>query len=305
MAGRPAKHTVEWFPHEGHASEGKTLTILENHFGADGYMAWYKLLERLSTTDNHIIDCRNGEDIEFIAAKIKLLPERFESIINKMADLEAIDKALWTERKVIWCQHLVDNLKPVYDNRRQKTPQKPMLLLPPTLAQIQNLDPPRSEFPIIGSSNGISDHISGVEIPISTTDNLLEVVEVVEVVDNIYSLFSFWNSKNIIRHGKLDDKIRRSIKSALNSYQESQIRQAIDNYAEIIRDQNKYYFTYRWTLKDFLSRGLDKFMDIDIARHNYVKKGVPNGNRERVPERYTTPEESRQRLSLRSTGETQ
>jgi hypothetical protein len=149
MAGRPSKHTAEWFSHDANASDGKTLTILENNFGADGYMAWFKLLERISSTDNHIITCRNGEEIEFLAAKLHLKPDRFREIINKMADLEAIDKTLWIENKVIWCQNLVDRLKSVYDNRKQELPHKP---------SISTTD----------KSNSIP------EIPIPTTDNTTE-----------------------------------------------------------------------------------------------------------------------------------
>jgi hypothetical protein len=153
MTGRPVKRSADWFPHDGHASDqSKTITILENHFGAEGYMAWFKLLERLSTTENHIITCRNVEDAEFLAAKLKLSPERFEQILGKMAELDGIDRDLWRER-TIWCQNLVDRLAPVYQNRKQELPHKPL---------VTTTDKP----------------ISRLETPISTTDNTQrEVVE--------------------------------------------------------------------------------------------------------------------------------
>ena len=55
---RPIKHTVDYFSHDADASEGKTLTILENNFGLEGYAAWFKLLERLSKAENHVMKCR-------------------------------------------------------------------------------------------------------------------------------------------------------------------------------------------------------------------------------------------------------
>ena len=125
--GRPAKMGCDWFPHFGNASDAsKTVTILENHFGAEGYATWFKLLERLTTANNHIIDCRNAEETEFLAAKLHLPPERLEIILNKLVELGAIDQTLWGKR-TIWCQNLVDNLKPVYDNRRQELPHKPLI----------------------------------------------------------------------------------------------------------------------------------------------------------------------------------
>ncbi len=123
---RPPKQTVDYFSHDADASDGKTLTILENHFGAEGYMAWFKLLERLARVRNHIIDLRNHDSAEFLAAKMRLAPERFTQILDKMAELEAIDKELYTQ-KIIWCQNFVDRLKDVYDNRKQPLPLKPAI----------------------------------------------------------------------------------------------------------------------------------------------------------------------------------
>ena len=45
---RPKKQTVDYFPHI--IKQGKTMTILENRFGNDGYAFWFKLLEILGST---------------------------------------------------------------------------------------------------------------------------------------------------------------------------------------------------------------------------------------------------------------
>jgi len=115
---RPLKLSVDFFPHDAYASESKTLSILENYYGAEGYATWFKLLEIISRTRNHVIDLRNPVDKEFIASKIKLTIERFTEITTKLAELEAIDPELFSQ-DIIWCQHLIDRLKPVYDNRNQ------------------------------------------------------------------------------------------------------------------------------------------------------------------------------------------
>ena len=90
-------------------------------------------------------------------------------------------------------------------------------------------------------------------------------------IQNIYTvIFNFWNSQRIISHKKLTEDIKRAIKTALDTYSEGEVCQAIRNYAEILKDES-YFFKYRWTLKDFLKRGLEKFLDLDIARANYRK----------------------------------
>jgi hypothetical protein len=126
MAGRPQKNTVDYFTHDALASDGRTVSILENHFGPEGYMAWFKLLERISLAKNHIILVGNAEDMEFLAAKMRLKPERLKEILSKMADLEAIDKELYAAG-MIWSQNFVDRLKGVYESRKQALPPKPCI----------------------------------------------------------------------------------------------------------------------------------------------------------------------------------
>ena len=77
---------------------------------------------------------------------------------------------------------------------------------------------------------------------------------------------------------KLTDDIINAIKAALKDYSEEEIIKAIRNYAEILKNNN-CYFKYKWTLRDFLKRGLVKFLDIDIAKNNYSKDEINGTNR--------------------------
>jgi predicted phage replisome organizer len=92
--------------------------------------------------------------------------------------------------------------------------------------------------------------------------------------NNIYSaIFEFWNSKNIIHHKKLSDKARRKIKTLSESYSLDEFKKAIANYEQILHDP-KYYWTYVWTLDDFLTRGFEKFLT-DACFNNYLQKDPP------------------------------
>jgi hypothetical protein len=123
---RPIKLTVDYFSHDAGASGGKTITILENHYGHEGYAVWFKLLESLSTTKNHVLDIRNQEEKEYLAGKMKVKPERLLEILDKVAYLKAIDEELW-KHHIIWCQNFVDRLHDVYENRNRPLPTKPSL----------------------------------------------------------------------------------------------------------------------------------------------------------------------------------
>ncbi len=123
---RPQKQTVDYFPHEANASDGDTLTILQSRFGNDGYSFWFKLLEKLSSSENHVIDCRNPVRWQLLLAKTSVNEERGSAIMDLLCELEAIDAQLWRESKIIWCQKLVNNVADVYKNRNRPVPERPV-----------------------------------------------------------------------------------------------------------------------------------------------------------------------------------
>lgn len=95
-------------------------------------------------------------------------------------------------------------------------------------------------------------------------------------LENIYILlFNHWNQQNVILHKKLTDDMRASIDRVLKNYSAEEVQAAISNYAEIVHGE-QYFFKYKWTLKDFLRRGLDKFMDLEIAKSNF-RRDEDNG----------------------------
>lgn len=119
---RPKKTTVDYFPHN--CDGGKTIFILQQSFGNDGYAFWFKLLELLGKTNNHYLDCRNNADFKFLQAITHTDEDLTCKILDLLCSLEAIDKELW-ENRIIWCQNFVDNIKDVYLNRRVEIPSKP------------------------------------------------------------------------------------------------------------------------------------------------------------------------------------
>ena len=124
---RPAKQTVDYFPHDATASNGKTIFIVEANFGNDGYAFWFKLLELLASTPGHVYDCRNAGTWEFLQAKTRHDADKANKVLDLLSILGAIDLELWRDHRVIWSQNLVDRLADVYKNRRVSAPQKPVI----------------------------------------------------------------------------------------------------------------------------------------------------------------------------------
>jgi len=126
LMARIERNTVSYFPHDSHASYGDTLTILQSQFGNNGYAVWFKLLEKLAATDGHFMDCNNKIKWRLFLAQLGVDEITTVDILKLLVEMDAIDKDLWQSR-VIWCQHLVDNLADVYRNRRRELPQKPVI----------------------------------------------------------------------------------------------------------------------------------------------------------------------------------
>ena len=92
------------------------------------------------------------------------------------------------------------------------------------------------------------------------------------------SVFNNWNSKKKtkdalwVTHKYLTDSCYGILNTRLdNGYTEAEIIQAIDNYYYILNGE-RYFWSYRWTLEEFIRRGLDKFMDLETAKKNYSRE---------------------------------
>lgn len=96
----------------------------------------------------------------------------------------------------------------------------------------------------------------------------------------INSIFEYWNSKDIVKHRALTKEIEKAIIKTLKEYTEEEIKVCIDNYNEILKDQD-YYFNYVWTLKDFLIRktGINTFRIDGAKMINYKKEKLIKGEK--------------------------
>lgn len=121
---RTKKDVVDYFPHDAGASQGDTLTVLQGRYGNDGYAFWFKLLEKLASTEGHFIDLNNPMKLQVFSAKMGITEITTVEILNLLVEMQAIDKELWDSR-LIWCQNLVNNLVEVYKNRKRNLPRKP------------------------------------------------------------------------------------------------------------------------------------------------------------------------------------
>jgi hypothetical protein len=123
---RPRKQIVDYFPHDTDASQGRTLSVLQNKYGNDGYAFWFQLLELLGRSPGHFYNFKEVTDWEFLLARTHISrPETARSILETLATMNAINLELY-EQGIIWSQNFVDRLADVYVRRKENKPGKPV-----------------------------------------------------------------------------------------------------------------------------------------------------------------------------------
>jgi hypothetical protein len=122
---RPQKQIVEYFTHDVYAlSASKTLSIIRDEFGIAGIGFWWELLAWLGHTEGHYYVAQKTEDLEFLTRKLGFPLQDGTRLLDKLAQLQAIDSILW-RHKIIWSQNFVDRLAGVYKKRQAELPKKP------------------------------------------------------------------------------------------------------------------------------------------------------------------------------------
>lgn len=109
-------------------------------------------------------------------------------------------------------------------------------------------------------------------LPIKIDDNTNIDNKEISIINNTkeMEIFEHWNKKNIIIHRDFK-KLEKKIKDTLKEYDLETIKSAIDHYSEVINNQ-EYFYKYKWTLEQFLSRGkgLVEFTDKGSKWLNYL-----------------------------------
>lgn len=126
-------------------------------------------------------------------------------------------------------------------------------------------------------ANGISKKANEKNQNLTLNDNLeapkeTSLKETSTKESNTYiRILNSWNSLEIIEH-KDTDKLRRKITAALKIYTPEELEDAFKNYAYILAQPDRFYWTYKWQLKDFLDRGIERFLPINFKEKDYLKR---------------------------------
>jgi len=102
------------------------MFILETRYGDKGYAFWFKILELLGSTNGHAYYFNIEENCEYLQAYTRTDKEKTIEILDLLANLDAIDKELWSNNHIIWSDNFIDGLQAAYRNRTVDVPDKPI-----------------------------------------------------------------------------------------------------------------------------------------------------------------------------------
>lgn len=115
---REQRKDVDYFPHE--CTHGRKMHIIETRYGNDGYAVWFKLLEQLGKANNHFIDISDDMTLMFLTSVFKVDEETTLKILSDLSKLDAIDRELFEDHKIIWSHKFCNSIEDAYRKRKQK-----------------------------------------------------------------------------------------------------------------------------------------------------------------------------------------
>ncbi len=168
---KPRKRVIDYFPHM--VNHKKTLHILESQWGNDGYAFWFKLLELLGKTEGHCCNCNKADEWYYLISYTKIPEGKALEILNRLAELEAINPALW-KQKYIWSQNFVNGVADVYKKRLTDTPVQPVIRRRKPVSN-ETTDDRNPQSKVKESKVKESkEYAPGIRIPIEEYDDLCE-----------------------------------------------------------------------------------------------------------------------------------
>lgn len=93
-----------------------------------------------------------------------------------------------------------------------------------------------------------------------------------EITSEMREVYIIWIRSNLTKHSSkvLSNKIKTKHYKQIKDYGKDEVIKAVKNYTMVLQ-QDKYYWNHKYTFWDFISRGVEKFLDESDPLSNYLK----------------------------------
>jgi hypothetical protein len=262
--GRPIVNNLSYFKHEITMRNDPKMKVVRAKYGDEGYAVYCMMLEYLS--EKEMLQAPFDDDeLEIMAVdfdkNVDRLKELIEFFTKKRIELIQIEEGF------IRCRQLDKRAKSVFDDRRRN------------LLDLRASSVKLSAEKLSGNSEKLPNNQDSI-LEYSIEENSIEENSKVQYM----LVFDHWNSKDqLIHHKNASKGMIKNISDRLKEFQISDLNSCIDNYALILSDTVKYWYTYKHALDEFFRSGerkpapYMKFLPERFVEENFLIKGFNNG----------------------------
>lgn len=222
----PKKNNADHFPHL--VSHGKTISILQQRFGNDGYAVWFKTLEIVTGEEKHYYDCNEKLNWEWLVSEMMVTDEQLKNIYTLLADIGALSESHWKEG-YIWVSKLKKYLAPLYRRRTENFPDPPELSNNSDDEQPQENKESTNKTTPSKSNTNKTTRTSGSLSEKSGTNKTTSSTQTVNK-KTVKKLVDYWNKQNDTNLRPTDRK-RTQVDRRLDTFSEKELMTAIKNRA--------------------------------------------------------------------------
>ena len=267
---RPYKQGVDYFPLDVHLDD--KVKFIELKFGLEGFATYIKLLQKIYSYGYWY---KWGEDEALLFANELNKDTNFvNDVIQECLKRDLFSKELYEKYEILTSRGIQKRYKEITRRRKDVEVIEEYLLIDDI--KLVNDGKNTSESSQDVSKNKVL--ATEREIERETESESKQKVKNENEKNNYKDIFDYWVSLGIIKHQKINNKMRQKIKARLNEgYSPEYIKQTIKNYADIL-NSDLHYFSYKWPLDEFLQKGFEKFEDRDVAWQNYIDKSKKESN---------------------------
>lgn len=228
---------MKWFQHQSNAHRDLNVEPLIDKYGLEGSGLYWLCAEVVAERGINYQLTKDKEWKRYLISRSRFPEAKLEEMLLEMAKLNLVnDEAL--KNGSLFMPKMA-NYSDDYTKKRVRT------------VSVDGKD-----------SVGIVSGQCTDSVP-TKSDNV-RPNKIDKIDKNIYIvLFNYWNDLGVIRHKVLTEKMRTKINSVLKDYTKADIRAGMTNYAKVVHGP-EYFFKYKWTLDEFLSRGLVRFLEAPL-----------------------------------------
>lgn len=241
---------MRWFKHmTGSARDEKLQTVI-SEFGLMGYGFYWRILEIIAEQMDKSDRTYCEYTLKSWAKLLGIFPKTFTKLLENFCEKNLFTSEYFQNSIRVDCPNLL-RYRDEYAERKTKC---------------------RDIVPSVSGVCPDQDTETKADLQKEDIKDIAVSPETLSVSPDVSLICSHWNEQGVIIHRRFDERTKTQVRTRLKERTAEEITRAISNYAAVLKSP-EHLWSYKWTLKEFLQRGLDKFLDEATPMENFKIRG--------------------------------